>query len=105
MSTKDPWGYCEHCQRLIPIDKEGQLTVHTAGNGQWHHRPKCQGSLGPPSEQPGPETEPWDGADSPPVQSPPARKRGGEANRDPFGIKYSEVNERLYSNLRKDSDG
>lgn len=49
------WGYCPHCNRMEPIDKEGNITAHLGHAGYINDRGMCAGSLEAPSEPPGPE--------------------------------------------------
>lgn len=82
------WGYCGPCNRLIPVDGEGNLTAHRGYTGSVDDRGLCAGSLEAPMEPPE-EPAAWDDTESPPPSVPPPRRPPG--CRDPFGLPYSYI--------------
>lgn len=95
MSLGGAWGYCKACNRLVPIDGEGNLTAHKGHESAYNSRSQCLGSLEAPSFPPeGDVAGLWgeDGEDTaPPPDEPPEPTRRTWGRSDPFGIYYDHV--------------
>lgn len=94
----EEWGFCCVCRRLEPVHEDGNLIIHRGHAGFIDERGTCEGSLFPPSEQPGPDVEPFaqKGAkiprDPPPPDNAP-RRNWGLCPLDPMGLPRNATDE------------